>query len=98
IDKHNRNPSKTFVLRFSDMSMLTSEEYKRRLGVRMPSVIPDSTPFVAPEGFEAPDSIDWRDLGAVSGVKDQADCGSCWAFATVGTLEGQHAKRKKLII
>merc|ERR1712137_1245380 len=32
--------------------------------------------------------MDWRLYGAVSSVKDQAVCGSCWSFGTVGTLEG----------
>ena len=36
----------------------------------------------------APKSLDWRLYGAVSPVKDQASCGSCWSFGTVGTLEG----------
>lgn len=37
---------------------------------------------------EAPDSLDWRLYGAVSPVKDQSVCGSCWSFGSVGTLEG----------
>ncbi|OAY75602.1 Vignain, partial [Ananas comosus] len=40
------------------------------------------------KGSSVPSSIDWREKGAVTLVRDQGECGSCWAFSTVAAVEG----------
>ncbi|UYV77994.1 CTSF [Cordylochernes scorpioides] len=51
-----------------------------------------------PEDIEFPESFDWRHYNVVSQVKNQGTCGSCWTFATTGSVEAQWAIKTKVLV
>jgi len=51
-----------------------------------------SDPYAALPAVTLPSSLDWRTSGIVPAIRDQGGCGSCWAFATVGSMESTIAK------
>jgi len=91
----------TAVYGATHLADLTPEEFKKnylgftRLGDDPPEIHwpPADIPDV-----ELPESFDWRDHGAVTKVKNQGMCGSCWAFSVSGNVEGQQAVRNGKLI
>jgi C1A family cysteine protease len=80
--------TKLGINKFADLS---ADEFKMK---HSECAFPERNPEVLKNTMQVetvgnlPDSFDWRSKGAVTAVKNQGQCGSCWSFSTTGLLEG----------
>ncbi|KAJ7001921.1 hypothetical protein D5086_009416 [Populus alba] len=89
IDQRNKEVT-SYWLGLNEFADLSHEEFKSKFLGLHPEFPrkKSSEDFSYRDVVDLPKSIDWRKKGAVTPVKNQGSCGSCWAFSTVAAVEG----------
>jgi len=100
IIEHNQKRS-NLTLSMNKFGDMTTAEFSAQMNGNFPVKMRENSKgssFLLPSNVNVPDTVDWRTKGLVTPIKDQKQCGSCWAFSAIGSLEGQHAKKSGKLV
>jgi len=100
IINHNAEISNNFTLGINQFTDLTPIEFQKQYigGVPNNLTLASKCMQFSPSCKTIPDVVDWREMNAVTPVKDQQHCGSCWSFSATGAIEGAWSIAKGKLI